>query len=351
MILFIFQDIERSIRRMVFSEGSGRNRFKHTSGVKGMAAFSVETARKRAEMMAMVRSFFAERGVLEVETPSLCSGVAPDCHIDLFDTDFQAVPGNRTEKRYLLSSPELPMKRLLAAGFPDIFQISRVYRNGEVGRLHNPEFTMLEWYRRGFDMYRLIDEVIAFLSHLLPEQRVEMVSYQEIFKRHTGIDPFDTTPGTVEVMLGHDTENVPAFTSLTDALIYAMAMKVEPLFDKQVLTVVYNYPKDQAVLSVVDPDDCRAARRFEVYCKGMELANGFEELTDTSENRRRFEAENEHRATEGKVGLPIDSRFLTDLKLGMPQCAGVAIGMDRVLMGMLDVKSIDEVISFGWDRS
>lgn len=316
-----------------------------------MAAFCVETARKRAEMMATVRSFFAERNVLEVETPSLCSGVAPDCHIDLFETDFQVVPGRHAEKRYLLSSPELPMKRLFAAGFPDIFQLSRVYRNGEVGRLHNPEFTMLEWYRRGFDMSGLLNEVIAFLLRLLPEQRVERVTYQEIFREHTGIDPLDTTLGAVEEMLGCDGENVPAFTSLSDALIYAMTLKVEPLLDREALTVVYNYPKDQAVLSVVDADDSRIARRFEVYCKGMELANGFEELTDISENKRRFMAENDRRAIEGKVEYSIDSRFLADLKQGMPECSGVAIGMDRVLMCMLDAKSIDEVISFRWSRS
>jgi elongation factor P--(R)-beta-lysine ligase len=314
-----------------------------------MNAFTVEMARKRADMMASVRTFFAEKGVLEVETPSLCSGIGPDCHIDPFETGFQAAPGSALRKRYLLSSPELPMKRLLASGFPDIFQLGRVYRNGEAGRLHNPEFTMLEWYRRGFDMYRLIDEVTEFLRYLLPgPPEVELLSYRELFMRHTGLDPLNTSVDAVRAILGEKNEE-PEFSSLADALIYAIAVKVEPHLDADRLTIVYNYPKDQAVLSVVDRNDSRIARRFEAYFKGVELVNGFEELTDAEENRRRFADENRRRRAEGKAVLPVDERFLDAMAQGMSPCSGVAVGMDRVLMCMTGVASIAEVISFPWE--
>ncbi len=315
--------------------------------------FSVECARARAGMMAMIRQFFADRGVLEVETPILGAAAATDCHINLFSAAFipsGAGPAAEGETCYHQTSPELFMKRLLAEGFPDIFQIGKVFRNGECGRLHNPEFTMLEWYRRDVDLYGMIDETAELLQELCALTTVRRITYRELLLQSTGIDPLAATVDELERYIARQCGQKMSFATVTEGLQYLMATVVEPGLEKDVLTVVYLYPREQAVLSVVDQEDRRVARRFEIYGGGMELANGFEELADAAENRRRMEAENVYRLQCGKPVVPVDERFIAAMEKGLPPCSGVAVGCDRVLMCRTGLQSIDAVVSFGWNE-
>jgi elongation factor P--(R)-beta-lysine ligase len=315
--------------------------------------FSVECARARAGMMAMIRQFFADRGVLEVETPLLGAAASTDCHIDLFSAAFipsGAGPAATGETCYLQTSPELFMKRLLAEGFPDIFQIGKVFRNGECGRHHNPEFTMLEWYRRGVDLYGMIDETAGLLQELCEIATVNRITYRDLLLQSTGIDPLAVTVPELESFTEQQSGQKLSFATVTDGLQYLMAAVIEPGFDPNSLTVVYLYPREQAVLSTVDREDRRVARRFEIYGGGMELANGFEELADAAENRRRMEAENACRQQCGKPVVPVDERFITAMEKGLPPCSGVAVGCDRVLMCRTGLPSIDAVVSFGWNE-
>ena len=318
-------------------------------------AYSIETARARAEMMAQVRRFFSERNVLEVETPALGRAAAPDCHIDLFHTDYRPAGTTRSgdgERCFLQSSPELFMKRLLANGFPDIYQTGKVFRNGECGRLHNPEFTMLEWYRRNVDLYGCIDETVALLRELCRVTVVEKYSYRELFLKYAAIDPLNTGIGELESLAGNcGGGDRLSFDTVTDGLQYCMATVVEPALPHNRLTVVYHFPCEQAVLSVIDPEDERVARRFEVYACGMELANGFEELGDPEENRRRMKLENDRRLCSGKREIPVDERFFAALRDadGLPPCSGVAVGLDRVLLCRLGLPALGDVLGFDWD--
>lgn len=311
--------------------------------------FTIETARRRAAMMARIRDFFRERNVMEVETPLLCHGALADCHIDLFVSEY-VLPGadgrGDGETVYLQSSPEMCMKRLLSAGFPDVYQIGRAFRNGELGRLHNPEFTMLEWYRIGFDMRRMIDETVALLEELCEPSAVITVSYRDLFLSTVGIDPLGTSVPELTALFSDN--EVPPFTSVSDGLVFTMAMKIEPAMRHDALTVVHGYPADQAVLSRLDDNDSRVARRFEMYFRGMELANGFEELTDTKENEARLETENRKRLGLGKTPVAAGRFFSGDIAKGMPRCSGVAVGLDRVMMATMPGSPVEEVVSFGW---
>ncbi|MBN1757207.1 MAG: EF-P lysine aminoacylase GenX [Chitinispirillaceae bacterium] len=320
---------------------------------KSARQFTVETARARAEMMSMIRAFFSSRDVLEVETPILGCTASTDCHIDLFSSSYLSSGSTDRctgEKCYLQTSPELFMKRLLVGGFPDIFQIGKVFRNGELGRLHNPEFTMLEWYRRGFDMFRLIDETVELLRDLSEIETVRVLTYRDLFLQSTGLDPLEVGIGDMESFIGRESGQQIRFGTVTEGLQFVMAAVVEPALPKNELTVLHHYPREQAVLSMVDPDDTRVARRFEVYGGGMELANGFEELADSTENRRRMNLENMLRNRCGKPEVPLDECFLAALNEGggLPPCSGVAVGLDRVFMCRLGVSAITEVVSFGW---
>ena len=318
--------------------------------------FTVATARARAAMMSGIREFFSRRGVLEVETPVLGRAASTDCHIDLFRSGY--VPSGSAdgvsaeEQCYLQTSPELFMKRLLAGGFPDIFQIGKVFRNGELGRLHNPEFTMLEWYRRGFDMFRLIDETVGLLREICGIEHAYLRTYREQILRTTGLDPLAVDAGDLENFIKKRYGQDVRFATVTDGLQYVMAVIVEPALPQNELTVIHHYPREQAVLSMVDPEDTRVARRFEVYGGGMELANGFEELADGTENRRRMQLENRLRNRCGKSPVPLDECFLAALEEGggLPPCSGVAVGLDRAFMCRQGASAISEVVSFGWKK-
>ncbi|MFP3013366.1 MAG: elongation factor P--(R)-beta-lysine ligase [Arsenophonus sp. NC-QC1-MAG3] len=310
---------------------------------------SINNLLKRAKIMAEIRRFFIDRGVVEVETPILSKFTVTDIHLLSFETQFVTPIIANNTKLYMITSPEYHMKRLLAAGSGPIYQIIKAFRNQEKGRYHNPEFTMLEWYRPHYDMYRLIDEVDDFLQQILDCQPTERISYQQAFQRYLNIDPIAIE---LEKKQLHDAAvqlglNNTGKEENKDVLLqFLFTIGVEPNLGKYKPTVIYHFPASQAALAKISKEDNRVSERFEVYFKGIELANGFRELTDAEEQRKRFEHDNQMRE---KMGLPkqaIDERFLAALGEIIPDCSGVALGIDRLVMFILNAEKISDVISF-----
>jgi len=310
---------------------------------------SLANLKLRAELLAKLRQFFAARGVLEVDTPALSRAGATDRHIHSF-----RVEGGQGGALYLHTSPEFPMKRLLAAGSGDIWQLCKVFRSGEAGRTHNPEFTMLEWYRLGFDHHRLMAEVAELIGTLTPARRPpEYLSYRDAFKRHAGLDPFAASAKDCIAALRQAGRHPPFEPELDlDGWLDLVAGElVYPAQGLGALTFIYDYPASQAALARVRPGPPPLAARFEAFLDGMELANGFHELTDAAEQRRRFEADRTYRSRHGLMDVPMDERLLHALEQGLPDCAGVAVGFDRVLMIAAGARSIDEVTAFPASRA
>lgn len=307
---------------------------------------------KRAAIMAEIRHFFADRGVLEVETPAMSKATVTDIHLFPFQTRFVGPGAAQGLDLYLMTSPEYHMKRLLAAGSGPIFQLCRSFRNEEAGRHHNPEFTMLEWYRPHYDMYRLMNEVDDLLQQVLECPPAETLSYQQAFLRHLEIDPLSadkTQLREVAEKLGvGDLANREEDRDTLLQLLFVMG--VEPQIGKDKPAFVYHFPASQAALAEISTEDHRVAERFEVYFKGIELANGFRELTDSREQRQRFEQDNRKRAARGLPQQPIDTNLLDALAHGMPDCSGVALGVDRIVMLALKASQLSEVIAFSVDR-
>ena len=308
---------------------------------------------KRAAVMAEIRRFFTDRGVLEVETPCMSQATVTDIHLFPFETRFVGPGHSQGLNLYLMTSPEYHMKRLLAAGCGPVFQLCRSFRNEEMGRHHNPEFTMLEWYRPCYDMYRLINEVDDLLQQVLECQPAESLSYQQAFQRHLEIDPLSADKAQLrEVAAKLDLSNIADTEEDRDTLLQLLfTMGVEPHIGKDRPTFIYHFPATQASLAQISSEDHRVAERFEVYYKGIELANGFHELTDAHEQRLRFEQDNRKRAARGLPQQPIDNNLLAALEAGLPDCSGVALGVDRVVMLALGAESIGEVIAFTVDRA
>lgn len=305
--------------------------------------------RLRARVLAQVRTFFALREVQEVETPLLANACVPDPMIESFPVEYHGPGGERT--LYLQSSPELHMKRLLAAGSGPIYQICRVFRNGEAGRLHNPEFTLLEWYRPGYDHHRLMDEVDALLQSVLDSVVGERLRYAEVFALESGIDdPVHAPLGELQECAAQWCAEAGTLER-DDCLHLIFSHLIEPLLGRGCPTFVYDYPASQAALARRCPDNPDYAERFEVYVEGMELANGFHELTDAAEQRRRFAADLETRRRRGQPVTPLDEHFLTALDAGLPPCAGVALGFDRLLMLLAGAMEIAEVLAFPLARA
>ncbi|MEM7175599.1 MAG: EF-P lysine aminoacylase EpmA [Chlamydiota bacterium] len=305
-----------------------------------------ETLRQRAQMLAKVRSFFAERKVLEVDTPLLSHYAPIDTHIDLFEVKL-----DHSETGYLHSSPEYAMKRLLAAGAGDIYQLSHVYRKEELGNLHNPVFTLIEWYRIKQSYAAFTRELIDLIALFLGSQSVEILSYRAAFQRELSLDPFTASLDELsDLAITHQLSST--YKSVDDALNLLWGYFVEPRLGHNQLTLVTDYPASQAALAqTVIRDGIEVAERFEVYWRGIELANGYHELRDAREQQRRLEEANRMRSQYGKAPLPVDPYFLTALKKGLPDCYGVAVGFDRLLMLMLDLPSIKDVLSFSWNCS
>lgn len=311
---------------------------------------SLANLRLRAELLRKLRAFFDTRSVMEVETPALSRAAVTDRHLASFRVDDP--PGGAL---YLHTSPEFPMKRLLAAGAGDIYQVGRVFRAGETGRLHNPEFTLVEWYRRGFDHHRLMREVAELVQLLVPglQQSPEYLSYREAFLQHAGFDPFIADRQTCIAALRRHAKVLPAENALDyDGWLDLVAGEtVYPALGKGRLTFVFDYPASQAALARIHPGDPPVAARFEVFLHGVELANGFHELADAQEQRRRFERDLEFRKATGLPAVPIDEHFLAALAQGLPECAGVALGFDRLVMRAAGAHSIQEVIAFPFERA
>ena len=307
---------------------------------------SMQTLRLRANLIASIREFFAERSVLEVETPALSVAGSTDPNVDPVAARLQAL-GDRDH--YLASSPEYPMKRLLAAGSGDIYQLCRVYRDGELGRWHQPEFTLLEWYRVGWDEVGLMAEVDKFLRAVLapfrPLTSTVRLSYGEAFRRYLDIDPGAATAALGRRLKECDV-NVPANLDRDGLLDLALSTVIAPQLDPDSVTFIHDFPASQAALARIKATSPPAAARFETFSGGQELANGYHELTDAGEQRTRFETEQRNRRSTGRPVPSLDLDFLAALAHGLPDCAGVAVGVDRLVAVAAGLDSVADTMSF-----
>lgn len=312
----------------------------------------LDTLRSRAAMLARIRAHFHDQGVLEVQTPVLSSAAVTDRHIESVPARLAGFGGV-----FLHTSPEYAMKRLLAAGFGDCYQVCPVFRDGERGRRHNPEFTLIEWYRLGFGTDRLMDDVDTLLRRAFDGLRelapAVRVPWRDAVREHAGADPMrvDAT-GLCAVLARHGI--APPDSALRDRdvlLDLVVSAVVGPRLGTKAPTFLYDYPTEQAALARTRADDPSLAERFELYLDGLELANGFCELADAAEQRRRFEQDLAARAARGQPARPLDERLLAALAHGLPDCAGVALGFDRLVMTALGLGSIDEALAFPMERA
>ncbi|MCJ7453659.1 MAG: EF-P lysine aminoacylase EpmA [Steroidobacteraceae bacterium] len=311
---------------------------------------SLATLHLRAQMLARVRTHFASTGALEVETPVMVQAGVTDVHLESLEV--RRADGARAG--FLHTSPEYAMKRLLVAGAPDIYQVCRVFREGERGRRHNPEFTMVEWYRLGIDHHVLMDDVDQLLRVLIEPSRevgeTRRITYSDAFHQALGIDPFAIATADLHQALTAAGIDVPgSVVRERDSLLdLAMATLVAARFPSDAITFLYDFPASQAALAQVRGP---VASRFEAFWGELELANGFHELGDASEQSARFQADRAERARRGQPDRQPDSRFIAGLAAGLPPCAGVALGFDRVVMVASGAGGIDEVVAFPVERA
>jgi len=302
--------------------------------------------RLRARLLRHIRDYFAEQQVLEVETPVLTVAGVTDPHIDSFVVHDPSA-GSKVSGFFLQTSPEYAMKRLLAAGSGPIYQIAKVFRAGESGRRHSPEFTLLEWYRPGFDHHKLMDEVEELLARLLSlESRAVRITYRDLFQQYLGIDPLQAD---ISELRHGATKNGIRFNDPGDERDIWLELLFSHVIEPRLSTLahmvfVHDYPASQAALARVNEQG--QAERFELYLDGVELANGYHELMDPLEQRRRFERDNHRRRALGKAEMPVDDGLLRALDHGLPDCAGVALGLDRLLMCAADADSLEQVLTF-----
>lgn len=326
---------------------------------------SGEVLLERALMLKNIRAFFDAAGVIEVDTPLLSQHSTTDLHLDSLQSRF------RDNTCYLNTSPEYAMKRLLASWRKSIFQICKAFRDDELGPSHNPEFTMLEWYQPGYDMLQLMDELVALIEHIclgskisasdigpLTNPRFERISYQRAFEDFAGINPHQTTADECYQVAQKNHVEIPQGLGLgagevNDWLDWLLTQLIFPAFDKDGFTLLYDYPASQCALAKVSENKQHfpVAKRFELFFGELELANGFHELTDADEQLRRFERENQQRIFAGKEAGSIDINLIAALKFGLPDCAGVAVGLDRLLMVLTGNTSIDKVLAFSWESA
>jgi len=313
-----------------------------------------EAARLRARLYALIREFFAARGVLEVETPILSRGANTDPNIESFSAQFSGHVDAGPRERWLRTSSEFAQKRLLAAGIGDCYELGRVFRNAEAGQRHNPEFTMLEWYRVGWDHRRLIDETVELVQAALGLVRngaeVYKSTYRDLFRDALGIDPLAAGESDLRSALD-DVRIQPAGLTRDDWLDLLLTHRIQPAFPRERISVIFDYPMSQCALAKIRHDDPPVAERFELYVGTQELANGYHELTDATEQRARFMRDNARRHERGLQELPIDENLLAALESGMPDCAGVALGIERLLMVMTGSDDIRDVLAFAFAQA
>ncbi|NOX08371.1 MAG: EF-P lysine aminoacylase GenX [Gammaproteobacteria bacterium] len=311
----------------------------------------VERMRLRAEVLQQLRDFMQQRSVLEVDTPTLSvAGVTDPC-IESMILNSQ---GNKETPRFLHTSPEYPMKRLLAAGSGSIYQVCKVFRAGEQGRLHNPEFTLLEWYRVGYDHLRLMDEVAELVRLLFADIRVlpsfERMTYQDLFLKYAAVDGMQASVDELRACAQSHQISIPVsmgddWDEWRDLILTQL---IEPQLHERAI-FVYHYPASQASLARLHEEGY--AERFELYLYGVELANGFHELSNADEQRRRFVMEQQQRIANGLPERPMDERLLAAIAEGLPDCAGVALGIDRLLMLLAGAECLDDVLCFPFGRA
>ena len=318
---------------------------------------SLSQLKARAGLYAQLRAFFLKRNVLEVETPILGRSTATDPHLDSLSLQLNPAPGAVPEKLFLHTSPEFPMKRLLPAGSGPIFQICKTFRNAESGSRHNPEFTMLEWYRPGFDLQMLMDETSALISSILGECEFRTMTYKALFKEYLGIDPMRVSLETLKEKAEQGAGYSGPDLTKDEYLDLLISICIEPDLGKTLdgkfrPLFVIDYPVSQASLAALkmDAEGVQVAERFELYIDGLEIANAYHELIDASEQAQRFEADNQVRQDMGLEQIPREEHLLAALVSGMPACSGIALGVDRLLMIKTRAKDISEVLSFPLER-
>jgi len=307
----------------------------------------------RARLNGMIRKFFSDRGVLEVETPILSAAGNTDNHIESFNLEFSGPSSAGATQRWLRTSPEFALKRMLAAGVGNCYELGRVFRNGEIGRLHNPEFSMLEWYRIGWTHHQLMDECAELVKEALRlagrSASIRESSFRQLYQDHLGLDPLTANEAELRAPLAVFDISAEGLTR-DDWLDLLMTHMIQPSIPVNRILMVYDYPKSQAALARIRQGDVPVAERFEIYLGPIELANGYRELNDSDEQRERFKRDLSWRQKRGAVEPPIDERLLVALP-SLPDCAGVALGVDRLLMGMLGSDKLTDVIAFPFDRA
>lgn len=314
-------------------------------------AAGIQAARNRAAMMRRIRARFEATGALEVDTPALSHYAVTDTQIESLEIQKSLVS---RRPMFLHTSPEFCMKRLLSAGYPDIFTICRVFRDGEAGRRHQPEFTMIEWYRLGIGLQDIIDDTLGVIDSALGvgahRGRPDQYHYREIFLETVGVDPLTATIDELATAARADTDLKQSVgNERDDWLDLLLATRVAPAFEKDRMTVLRHYPASQAALARLCPDDPRVADRFEVFFGSIELANGYIELTDAAEQLRRLEADNANRRRRNRTVRPLDTSLLCALEAGLPACAGVAMGFERLQMIHDGTDDIRDVITFSFE--
>lgn len=309
----------------------------------------LENIEQRARVLAQIRQFFAERDVLEVETPLLGRHTVPDVYIESMSSEVTGLGGS--VPHFLQTSPEFFMKRLLAAGSGSIYQLGKAFRQEEQSTRHNPEFTLLEWYRVGFTLEQLMDELEQLTQCLLDCGPIPRLSYRDLFLEQLQLDPHTVTLGELQTLASAKIDLSASALSKTDYLQLLLAHCIEPTLPSYCF--IHDYPREQASLSTLAEDDFGniVAKRFELFGGGMELANGYLELLDAREQRARFENDNATRLAKGLATREIDERLMAALDSGLPSCSGVAVGVDRLLMLLTGSSDINAVISFGGDRA
>jgi len=308
-------------------------------------------ARSRAAMMQRARSYFVDHDVLSVDTPALSQYAVTDTNIESL-----SVSANNDREYFLHTSPEFCMKRLLAAGYPDIYSICRVFRDGEAGRYHVPEFTMVEWYRLGFDLGGIVEDTTSFIASCLDfprlADRVVHFDFADAFREFAEIDVIEASIDELSNRCDADERLQATVGSDRDAwLDLILGTVIAPQFVPDQLTVVQYYPASQAALARLCPGDNRFADRFEVFCGSLELANGYVELTDAKEQRQRMDSDLRKRRDSGRTELPWDKTLIAALESGLPQCAGVAVGLERLQMIFDGTDDIREVVTFSNEHS
>lgn len=324
-------------------------------GVDWRPGASLDALKLRARLNALIRTFFAERDVMEVETPVLSQAGNTDPNIASFSLEFSGRTDGAPRTRWLRTSPEFPLKRLLAAGVGDCYELGRVFRDGEAGGRHNPEFTMLEWYRSGWNHLQLAYEATTLVHSALAlvgrRAGVEQLTYRELYQREMGVDPMVADEVALRDALG-DVDIDAQGLSRDDWLDLLMTHRIQPGLPADRILVVHDYPASQCALAkVVRRDDVELAERFELYLGPLELANGYHELQDATEQARRFERDLHRRAEHGDEAIPVDRRLLAAMEDGLPACAGVALGVDRLLMAMLGTGRLADVLAFDFAKA